>query len=455
MTPRTSIRLAALALALGCGGYESTVRPVRDSLERGDRAAALKAVNAKLGVKSASETPAKFSDETALLLLERGAILHSLGRYQESARDLQEAEKHLELLDLSKDTAGSIGKYLYSDTATVYRAPAYEKLLLSTMNLLNYLCLGDLENARVEARRLTVMQDYLKGAMPEGKARFGLGSYLAGYTYEQSGRADEALRYYDDALQAEEYPSLREPVARLARASFFRTPRVEKILASAPAVLPAPQGADVLVVMSSGLVPKKEPERIPIGLAFAIAYDVTHPQYRMNEQQRRNADIVIAKSLLKWINFPELKKQPRRIWPAGLEVDGESAPIEPAMNVATRARQAYDDIKPMLIVSAVTRMVARAIAGEVSGKVAKEASGSGLLGLVVGLATEGVLIAADRPDTRAWTSVPAEVYLARVRVPPGPHRVEAHYTGVWGPRPVRTEVKVPSGFKVLSFVETQ
>ena len=53
-----ALRLAAL-LALGCGGYESTVRPVRDSLERGQKGAALVAVNERLGVKSAAETREK------------------------------------------------------------------------------------------------------------------------------------------------------------------------------------------------------------------------------------------------------------------------------------------------------------------------------------------------------------------------------------------------------------
>jgi uncharacterized protein len=447
-------RLAALAALAGCGGYESTVRPVRESLERGDKAAALGAVDKRLGVESASQVPEKFSEETALLLLERGAILHGLQRYSDSARDLQEAEKHLELLDLSKDTAGSIGKYLYSDTATVYKAPPYEKLLLSTLNLLNYLCLSDLENARVEARRLTVMQDYLKSALPQGKARFGLGSYLAGYAYEQSGRADEALRYYDEALEAQDYPSLREPVIRLARATGYRSPRIEKILQGAPAQPRPPEGSDLLVVLQAGLVAKKEPERIPIGLAFAVAYDVTNPRYRMTEEQRRNADIVVAKSLLKWINFPVLKKTARRVWPVALDVDGRDAPVEPAMDVTGRAIDAYEDMKPLLIVSAVTRMVARAIAGEAAGYGVKKATGQGVLGLLAGLATEATLIAADRPDTRSWTSVASEISLARLRLPPGSHRVQAQFSGPWGPRSARADANVPAGFKVLSFVET-
>ena len=92
---------------------------IRQSLERGDRAGAHAGVNAKLGVKSGSQRPAKYEKETSLLLLERAMILQALGRYQDASRDPEEAEKHLELLDLTKDTAGHIGKYLYSADVTL------------------------------------------------------------------------------------------------------------------------------------------------------------------------------------------------------------------------------------------------------------------------------------------------------------------------------------------------
>ena len=63
----------------------------------------------------------------------------------------------LELLDLAKDTAGEIGKYMFSDSATKYKTTPTEKLSLNAINLINYLAQGDLEGATIEAKRFTVM----------------------------------------------------------------------------------------------------------------------------------------------------------------------------------------------------------------------------------------------------------------------------------------------------------
>ena len=79
-----------------------------------------------------------------LVLLERGSILHALGRFLESAKNLQAAEGELELLDLSNDAGGKIAKYIWSDSATKYKTPPVEKLSLNALNMINYLAVGDL-----------------------------------------------------------------------------------------------------------------------------------------------------------------------------------------------------------------------------------------------------------------------------------------------------------------------
>src|SRR5690606_31559468 len=99
------------------------------------------------------------------------------------------AEKQLELLDISRDGAGQLGKYVFSDSATKYHAPPSEKLVLNAYNLLNYLMRGDLSGARVEAKRFTVMHEYLTSHDQEREEGEGdvvhphgaFGSWLAGF----------------------------------------------------------------------------------------------------------------------------------------------------------------------------------------------------------------------------------------------------------------------------------
>src|SRR5690554_1997396 len=124
--------IAALALTLmvgaGCATYSDHTRAARESLARGDLASGEAQLNEMLGVESSRELPVEWDGQTALAVLERATVLQAMRDYATSARDFSAAEKHLELLDIANDDVGSIGKYLFSDDATKYKAPPTEKL---------------------------------------------------------------------------------------------------------------------------------------------------------------------------------------------------------------------------------------------------------------------------------------------------------------------------------------
>src|SRR5690606_18563198 len=84
-----------------------------------------------------------------------------------------------------------------------------------------------------EARRLAVIQKYLRDHEDPAAAMMAPGSYFAGFVFEKSGRPDEALRYYDEALQFAKFPSLVEPVKRLSAISSYTTPRLRKLVEGA------------------------------------------------------------------------------------------------------------------------------------------------------------------------------------------------------------------------------
>ena len=184
---------------------------MRTALQQGNKPQALEKVNDALDVRKPDEYPKKLKGNNALLLLERAMVKQGLNDIKSSTEDFKVADKHLELLDLRNDTMGNIGKFIFSDDATVYKAPAYEKLLVNTFNLLNYLALGDIEGARVEARRLRVMQDYLSEEESEQHALLGLGSYLAGFTCPTSHESCSAFAQWQGAARARRSPDYFEP----------------------------------------------------------------------------------------------------------------------------------------------------------------------------------------------------------------------------------------------------
>ncbi|HEY0135239.1 MAG TPA: hypothetical protein VGB85_14220, partial [Nannocystis sp.] len=294
-TPRPRRRGLLLAVAglMACATYSEKTQLARDAAQTGNLQASEKVLNKFLGVRRSADLPTEWKKETIVALLERAMVLHGKGDWKLSARDLVAADKQLVLLDVARD-AGQVGKWVFSDSSGKYHAPPSEKLALNAFNMLNYLLADDLSGARVEAKRFTVTREYLGQLDPLDQAAHGaFGSYVAGFVFERLGETETALRYYDEALQEQPFPSLRAPVARLAARSSYRTPRIRALLGEpeasasrptntllamqapepeAPAAAPAapPPAGELLVVMNVGRVPYKVPERMPIGLAVGL-----------------------------------------------------------------------------------------------------------------------------------------------------------------------------------------
>jgi hypothetical protein len=446
-------------VAAGCATYSDRMQAATTAVESGAYADGLSALNKALRVDSEQELPERWRSNDPLTVLERGIVLQSLGRYAESSHDLQAAEQEIELLDLRVGAVGALGKYLYSDAAGKYKAPPSERLALNAINLLNYLARGDLEGAAVEARRFQTQREYLSNNGVDAPGPASLGAYLAGVVFEKLGEGDRALRYYEEALAgAGPLESLREPVTRLAKLHPYRGPRIEALLAqgaptgatAAPAAGAAPAKpaatkktanaakpamGEILVVTAVGRVPRKVPERLPIGAAVGIAGTILTDDLS-----------VLEHSIFKVLVIPALQPVGSGLSSVAVAVDGEAAPLELVTNLGASVAQEYEANKPRIIAAGVSRLVARAAVAEgarVAGSQAGGDSGS-LIGALLGLATEAALVAADRPDTRSWTMLPGRVLATRMPVRAGAHTVEIGF-GDSGALPRQFQVNVAPG----------
>lgn len=502
--------VVAAWVATGCAGHAARTEEARRALDRGQPREALRLLNEELGVDSAKQQPADISGDTALLLLDRSMILQQLGQYELSQKDIIVADKQIDMLDLSRSTGDDIGKYLFSDDTGPYRAPPYEKLLINTFNMLNFLVLADLNGARIESRRLTVIQKYLKEHEEQGAFLMGPGSYLSGFVFEKSKRPQEAMRFYDEALQYGDYVTLREPIFRLAKDASYRSPRIKRILGqhdprfTAPAPAPTPaadeplpelkdgsepsddnegppaaepesrrplssarmfhgieveseqnteeevpastepppellsgETGELLVVVAYGRVPAKYAKRLPIGLAL------TYASGSLSGGDAATANRLAAQGLVTWVNYPALGKS-RGTW--GLPevyVDAEPMPLEGVVAIDLEAKKAWEENRGSMVAAAITRLVARMVAGEG----VRQASGGGTIGLLLSLGTQATLSATDTPDTRSWSTLPARVVLARRHLRPGKHRVRMGVRGVFKDQNIEMR---PGGWAVVN-----
>lgn len=482
--------------ATGCAGYAGQVENMRTALRAGDKNGALNSINEALDLKESDHYPLEVESETSLLLLERASVKQSNSMFKESAIDFRIADQNIELLDVKNNTVGEISKWIFSGDSGIYRAPPHELLLLNTLNMLNYLALGDLESARVEARRFDLMQQYLADDTKDklnNLGILGIGDYLSGFTFEMSHRYEQALQHYSDALEVNQYPSLNSVLGDLAGCTSYRNDKINKLLQTltpapsnaqpinapisqtpaapqptsastptAPAGLVAASGENptspaplrcmhpdretgtILVISSVGLAPHKIATRLPIGAAVVLAGAYLAPN------QIADANGFAVKGLLKWVNFTELVQSPSQYNSVSVQIDGKTISSEYGDNISKVVIDDFDKIKGKLIAAAIVRMITRAVAGAATNKAISSGSGKGGLGLLAQVLVEGAMTVADTPDTRCWNALPASLFISRIEVPAGTHTVSINFSGSAGRTTITKEVSVrPGGFAVL------
>lgn len=423
---------AALALLSGCATYSDRLREAHAAVEAGSYATGIDEMDRVLGVDSPEELPEQYGPDTALAVLERGTLLQSAARFELSARDFQAADTELEFLDLTQDPVATLGKYIYSDDAEIYKAPPSERLALNGLNLLNYLARGDLQGARVEARRFTVIRDFLRETDPD-RSRSAFGAYLSGFVFEQLGDAEEAARYYDEAVGLQELPGLAGPLHRIAQRTSYRGSHLEKWLAAHPAAggRPPPGTGDVLVVAGVGRVPYKVPRRIPVGAAVGIAGTWITGDPR-----------VLEHSVLKVVVYPELVSANSRFDRARASFGDRTLELDLLEDFGATVRAEYQEMLPKILGAAISRLIVRAVAAEGARALGNQADSA--VGLLAALTVEGAMVAMDKPDTRSWTFLPDRAFVGRARLPAGSHEVVLTLEG--GTAETRTvPVEVPSG----------
>lgn len=388
-------------LGSGCGGYARSVAQARHALEQGKAERAQQHINQALEDAPDPHLP--------LLHLERAIARHQLGDLRGASADYQLADDALEVLDYTSATAEEVSSYLYSDDAAPYRPPAYEKALINLLNLMSYLERGDLSGARVEGKRFLVYVDYFKDLARQGEASMsaltpllGLGASLGAYT----------------ALSLKDLESARRWSGSYEQLNLL----IDDELAQQQ----APQGAQrarLLILSASGLIAHKRPVRL--GLGSTLMYLSAHPGHGMSASEHRALQRSALSASVKWVNFVELTRARPHLSGEG-QLKGLPEPVTPlfTVNLSALASAEFKRSQAKMLAAAVTRLLTRSVIGAGSKSLAKRQLGP-LGGLLVGLAVEGGLSAADTPDTRGWSALPDQLSLYWLSLPPGEYRLSS------------------------------
>lgn len=452
---RSALFLVSLSLiwsvfSTGCASYTDRIREAQHAVASGDPEGAIKIVNKQMGVDTAQDHPENLKDLQILLLMERALFLQAIHDFEGSARDLMAADQRLEWLNIRGARGAQLIRFLYTDEAGQYLAPPHERLLLNIFNMINFLAMDELESARVEARRFDLLQTYyldqdFRELLP---TILGLGNYLAGATFEASAEYEEATRFYMRARLQGTWPEQDEErlLDLIVLTGYAGSglgdlrPAAQPFLTRAKDRAPMSradfqkkyQAGDLLIVVQTGLSPFRRAQRIPLGSALLYSASSPYGTVYLDHSTRSQALHLQSQGLLTWLNLPVLTHQglPRR-QPVRVHLPGHQLRLADPISIAHQVEESWKIIDATATAAAISRAVVRALAGEAS-RVATDGiaqhSGAepltaGLLSWLVSLLVKGSMAAADTPDTRSWTALPAEIHLVRQRLEPGPQIV--------------------------------
>jgi len=398
-------------------GYDNSMRGTLDQAGSGGMASAIRGLDAA--------NPGPFKD--LLYHLELGMLLRLDGRYEESqkswktaAEQVQPAEQSIEddVVNLLKGASS----YVVNDRLRAYPGYDYEKVMLLTHIALNYLAMGDFDQARVAIKQTHELEALIAEARSKeiaeveekAKTRGARTSFkeLNGYPVETIDNPEvNALKNsYQSALshylagfvyEALGEPGLAAPGYRLANELQPNQPLLEEALRELDRRVGAAGDGltDVLFVIGSGTAPALQSR-----------------QFRLPVPAGKGLAMVVA-------SFPVMAATGLSHPWSQLAFDGGPAlAAAPITSIDLMARRRLSDDMPGIMLRTSVRAGSRALlqAGlQQGGGSDRHAAAVGIAALAIAAGS----ILTEKADERTWRTLPSEISIARARVPSGVHTV--------------------------------
>ena len=402
-------------------------------------------------------TEKEYGEKSRVLYgMDRGMLLQLAGDYQQSNIVLEQAEDEIDRLYTRKIRTEALA-FMTNDTALAYEGDPYEQVLVNVLKALNYSALGQWQEALVEARRidhrLNVLSDRTqeKGAYRED----GFARYLSGILYESTGDVNNAFIAYRkayetfDATRAWSYtavPSqLREDLLRTAEALHFTQELAEYRRLFPDTKWETSQSlqqlAQVVVISYNGRAPRKEDQflDLPVSLDALQLVLLNRGLSQAGRQSNRGVDTVLygLNGRVVRVALPQLAPQKTQVPVDRVSLipdngTGVTVNTELVHNVTALADKALSERMAGITVKALARAATKFALAEGAMRGAQQAAGKDAgpwVGLLVGLLAKGLAVASEEADKRSWQTLPDEIHLARVWVPPGRYQVQSQSGG--------------------------
>ena len=404
---------AVLAFGLsGCASYSDSFTAIENDLAAQDYRAALQALEKQRHPKR----------DQVLYLLNKAMLERMNSNFAASNETFEAAKSRMaELYGVSlREQALSV---TINDATRSYTGETYEQVLVHLYMALNYLQLGNLFDARVEALQVDEQLQEITQQVPESRyTEDAFARYLAGMIYEELGERSDAMISYRKAYEA--YLSygqkfgvtipdyLKHDLLRLSQqlglTQEMRQYENEFGIDHWMSAEELAQKGELVFILNDGLAP----------ILREHAVTVLDP----------------GSGHFVRIALPAYESRPVPVTGARVAAGSGIARAELAEDIDAIAVKDLEGKMPAITARAVARAVLKAQMARAAQESARQQNnnGSAAAGAAVALAVEIAGLVTERADTRSWLTLPARIYLARLPLSPGTYTVKVDLMGEYG-----------------------
>lgn len=385
-----------------------------------------------------------------LYYMEMGKLCHLQGLYDSSNLYFNLADQFIE--SRRKTLGDRIVSNLINPMMETYLGEDYERFLVHYYKALNYLYKGSIDEAVVEARRITLSTQAQSDKFRPNADRYKEDAFaltVQGLLYETSGDVNNAFisyrnaadlflnakgPYYGVALPAQ----LKNDVLRTADAMGFteELDRYEQLFRTTYNKQAGSEGGELVVFVERGMAPEKTEQNFILTNAgngsdfyFTSQYGTLNVPFDYDYARRSRESVSLNRFRTVRVAVPSYLPPAFVYASASVSVNGATQKAELIENFnelapAVLRERIVKEVSSALVrqvVKKLTEAGASAAAKEISKNNSKEKdkkkkeSNAEVAALTTGLLVNIFNTATEKADTRNWQSLPA--YIQYVRIP--------------------------------------
>jgi uncharacterized protein len=402
-----------------------------------------------------------------LYLFEKGKMAHLMKQYDSSNLYFNEADLFIEDVRTSaKDIA--LGTLLNPMMET-YKGEDFEKFMVHYYKALNYLSLGQPNEAMVEARRISLTSYAQQDKTGNNARRYSDDAFslmLQGIIYEQSGDMNNAFISYRNATDlflknnktwyGVQLPDqLKKDVLRTAAANGFldEVQRYSDLLNTAPQTEQKSPGGELIIFWENGLAPVKQEQN----LMFALNKDGVGNFIFTDETGSVNVPFIFDNNLNKddikseelrslRVAFPKYLEQPLFYKSGTVSVNNTIYSFENAENINDLAFATLKERFLKEMTKTLSRLAIKKLA-EVAARPKKDDKNKNEKEAIAA-AIQIFSFVSEKADTRNWQSLPHTILYTRIPLQKGANEIQLNFSAAGQSKPVKLTVEGKGGLQV-------